>query len=91
MILAVAYTPSGASVADVSTTVAYSAVTDYVIPDYVSGAGIADILPHMGLSTITLPVYAVIDLETAAVLYFQDGNGSGPDGSLSHILAADAD
>lgn len=85
------YTPSGTSVADVSTATAYSTVSDDMDADYVSGSGVADILPFMGLSSLTLPVYAVIDLETANLLYYQDGSGSGPEGSLTHIQAANAD
>ena len=76
---------------DVSTAQAYSTVNDDMDADYVSGSGVADILPHMGLSSITLPVYAVIDLETAVLRYFQDGSGSGPSGALTHIQAANAD
>lgn len=86
--LAVAYAVSGYSVVDVSTSTAYSNITDFVQPDYVSGSGVADILPYMGLSSITLPVWAVIDLQTAELLYFQDGNGSGPYGAMTHIEAA---
>jgi len=87
-VLAVAYAVSGYSVVDVSTSTAYSNITDFVQPDYVSGSGVADILPYMGLSSITLPVWAVIDLQTAELLYFQDGNGSGPYGAMTHIEAA---
>jgi hypothetical protein len=76
------------SVVDVSTAQAYNDITDFVQPDYLSGAGVADILPYMGLSSITLPVWAVIDLQTAELLYFQDGNGSGPYGAMTHIEAA---
>ena len=76
------------NVVDVSTAQAYNDITDFVQPDYLSGAGVADILPYMGLSSITLPVWAVIDLQTAELLYFQDGNGSGPYGAMTHIEAA---
>ena len=69
------YAPSGTTVVDVSTAQAYSTVQDDMDADYVSGAGVADILPYMGLSTLTLPVYAVIDLETAVLRYYQDGSG----------------
>lgn len=89
--LAVAYGLSGSTVVDVSTSQAYSTVSSFVQPDYVSGSGVADILPYMGLPMITLPVYAVIDLQTAELLYFQDGNGSGPFGALSAIQAANND
>jgi hypothetical protein len=78
-------------VVDVNTTQAYSSVSALVQPDYVSGSGVADILPYMGLPMITLPVYAVIDLQTAELLYFQDGNGSGPFGAMSAIQAANSD
>jgi hypothetical protein len=74
-----------------STAQAYSTITNVVQPDYVSGSGVADILPHMGLSMITLPVWAVIDLQTGELRYFQDGNGSGPYGALSAIQAANSD
>ena len=57
-------------------------------PDYISGSGVSDILPYMGVSMITLPVWAVIDLQTAELLYFQDGNGGGPYGAMSAIEAA---
>jgi hypothetical protein len=73
------------NVIDVSTSQAYNDITDLVQPDYLSGSGVADILPFMGVSSITLPVWAVIDLQTAELLYFQDGNGSGPYGALTHI------
>jgi hypothetical protein len=76
------------NVVDVSTSQAYNTVDDYLEPDYVSGSGVADILPYMGLSSITLPVWAVIDLQTAELLYFQDGSGSGPYGAMTHIEAA---
>ena len=88
MVLAVEYAVSGTSVVDVSTSVAYGDIADFLEPDYVSGSGVADILPYMGLSTISLPVWAVIDLQTAELLYFQDGTGSGPYGALTHIEAA---
>jgi hypothetical protein len=79
------------NVADVSTTQAYSTITNVVQPDFVSGSGGADIMPYMGLSMIMLPIYAVIDLETGELLYFQDGYGSGPFGALSAIQAANND
>ena len=85
------YGLSGSTVVDVSTTQAYSSVSAIVEPDYVSGSGVSDILPYMGLSMITLPVFAVIDLQTAELLYFQDGNGSGPFGAMTAIQAANAD
>ena len=88
MVLAVEYGVSGSTVVDVSTTQAYNDITDFVQPDYLSGSGVADILPYMGLSSITLPMWAVIDLQTAELLYFQDGNGSGPYGAMTHIQAA---
>ena len=88
MVLAVEYGVSGSTVVDVSTTQAYNDITDFVQPDYISGSGVADILPYMGLSSITLPMWAVIDLQTAELLYFQDGNGSGPYGAMTHIQAA---
>ena len=91
MVLAVEYGVSGSTVVDVSTTQAYNDITDFVQPDYLSGSGVADILPYMGLSSITLPMWAVIDLQTAELLYFQDGNGSGPFGAMSAIQAANAD
>ena len=78
----------GTSVIDVSTAVAYSTASVQMQTDYVSGRGVADILPHMGLSTIMLPIYAVIDLQTAELLYYQDGNGSGPQGSITSIQQA---
>ena len=86
--LAVAYGLSGSTVVDVPTTQAYSTISNVVEPDFVSGSGVADILPYMGLSMITLPIFAVIDLETAELLYFQDGYGSGPFGAMSAIQAA---
>jgi len=88
VVLAVEYGVSGSTVVDVSTTQAYNDITDFVQPDYLSGSGVADILPYMGLSSITLPMWAVIDLQTAELLYFQDGNGSGPYGAMTHIQAA---
>lgn len=88
MLLAVSYGVSGSTVVDVSTTQAYSDVTAFVQPDYLSGSGVADILPYMGLPMITLPAYAVIDLQTGELLYFQDGNGAGPFNALSAIQAA---
>jgi hypothetical protein len=88
VLLAVTYGVSGSTVVDVGTSQAYSKVSAFVQPDYVSGSGVSDILPYMGLSMITLPVFAVIDLQTAELLYFQDGNGSGPFGALSAIQAA---
>jgi hypothetical protein len=89
VVLAVEYAVDWTNnVVDVTTTTAYSDVTDFLEPDYVSGSGVADILPFMGVSSITLPVWAVIDLQTAELLYFQDGNGSGPYGALAHIQAA---
>lgn len=91
MLLAVVYGLSGSTVVDVGTSQAYSTVSSIVQPDYVSGSGVADILPYMGLSVITLPAFAVIDLQTAELLYFQDGNGSGPFGAMSAIQAANSD
>ena len=91
VILAVVYAPSGTTVVDVSTAQAYTTVTDDMNADYISGSGVADILPYMGLSSLTLPVYAVIDLETANLLYYQDGSGSGPAGALTHIQSANSD
>lgn len=89
MVLAVEYAVDWSmNVVDVSTSQAYSDVTDFVQPDYVSGSGVADILPYMGLSSVTLPIWAVIDLQTAELLYFQDGSGSGPYGAMTHIQAA---
>jgi len=89
VVVAVEYGVDWASnVVDVSTTQAYSDVTGFLEPDYASGSGVADILPYMGLSSITLPVWAVIDLQTAELLYFQDGSGSGPYGALTQIQAA---
>jgi hypothetical protein len=76
------------NVVDVSTSQAYSDITDFVQPDYVSGSGVADILPYMGLSSVTLPIWAVIDLQTAELLYYQDGSGGGPYGAMTHIQAA---
>jgi len=73
---------------DVPTATAYSTVGTQVSADYIPGSGCANILPYMGLSTVTLPIYAVIDLETAQLLYFQDGYGTGPQGSLSYIQGA---
>ena len=88
-ILAVVYSVDGYGYAqDVPTATAYSTVGTQVSADYVSGSGSANILPYMGLSTITLPIYAVIDLETAQLLYYQDGHGTGPQGSLSCIQGA---
>jgi len=87
-VLAVAYGVSGSTVVDVSTSQAYTDITTLLQPDYLSGAGVADILPFMGVSTISLPVWAVIDLQTAELLYFQDGNGTGPSGAMSAIEAA---
>jgi hypothetical protein len=88
-ILAIVYGIDGSGYAtDVSTATAFSTVGTQVSADYVSGSGCANILPYMGLSTITLPIYAVIDLETAELLYYQDGYGTGPQGSLSAIQGA---
>jgi hypothetical protein len=84
----VVYGVSGTSVVDVSTTSAYATTSVQMATDYVSGSGVADILPHMGLSSIMLPIYAVIDLQTAELLYYQDGTGSGPQGSLTSIQQA---
>ena len=87
--MGVVYTVDGSgTVVDVSTSQAYSTISTFLQPDYVSGSGVADILPYMGVSMITLPVWAVIDLQTAELLYFQDGNGSGPYGAMSAIEAA---
>ena len=88
VILAVVYGLDGTSVADVTTGVAYSTTSGQMEVDYVSGSGVSDILPYMGLSTITLPIYAVFDLETAELLYYQDGNGTGPQGSITSINQA---
>ena len=79
---------NGSSVVDVNTATAYSLVGGQVSADYISGSGVANILPQMGLSSIMLPIYAVIDLETAALVYYQDGNGSGPQGALTYIQQA---
>jgi hypothetical protein len=79
------------NVVDISTSQAYSTITNFVQPDYVSGSGVADILPYMGLSMIMLPVWAVIDLQTGELRYFQDGYGNGPFGALSAIQAANSD
>lgn len=88
----VVYGVSGSSVVDVSTATAYStAHSQLPNADYVSGSGVANILPHMGLSSVTLPIYAVIDLETAELLYYQDGYGSGPQGALTYIQGANSD
>ena len=79
----------GGNVIDVSTALAYSTASVQMTTfDHVSGRGVADILPHMGLSTIMLPIYAVIDLQTAELLYYQDGTGSGPQGSITYIQQA---
>ncbi len=79
----------GGNVIDVSTASAYSTASVQMTTfDHVSGSGIANILPHMGLSTITFPVYAVIDLQTAELLYYQDGYGTGPQGSITSIQQA---
>ena len=87
--LGVVYTVDGSgTVVDVSTSQAYSTISTFLQPDYVSGSGVADILPYMGVSMITLPIWAVIDLQTAELLYFQDGNGNGPYGAMSAIEAA---
>ena len=88
MVLAVEYGVSVDTVVDVSTSQAYGDVTDFLEPDYVSGSGVSDILPYMGVSVIILPVFAVIDVQTGELLYFQDGNGSGPYGAMSAIEAA---
>ena len=82
------YGLNGTSVVDISTAVAYSTASVQMQTDYVSGSGVADILPHMGLSSIMLPIYAVIDLQTAELLYYQDGTGSGPQGALTPIQQA---
>jgi len=87
--MAVVYGISGSSAVDVSTATAHSTVGSQVQADYISGSGVANILPYMGLSSITLPVYAVVDLETAQLLYYQDGYGTGPQGSLPSIQGAD--
>lgn len=89
MVLGVVYTVDGSgTVVDMSTSQAYSTISTFVQPDYVSGSGVSDILPYMGVSVIILPVYAVIDVQTGELLYFQDGNGSGPFGAMSAIEAA---
>ena len=83
------YGVNGTSVVDVSTASAYATASGQMTTfDYVSGSGVSNILPHMGLSSIMLPIYAVIDLQTAELLYYQDGNGSGPQGSLTSIQQA---
>lgn len=69
---------------DVSTAAAYTTVTEYLEPDYVSGSGMADIFPHMGTSSLTLPIFAVINLRTAVLLYY----GVGTDISSTEIMAA---
>jgi hypothetical protein len=80
------------NVVDVGTSTAYSTVNSQLPnADYVSGSGVANILPYMGLSSVTLPIYAVIDLETAELIYYQDGYGTGPQGSLSYIQGANSD
>ena len=79
----------GGNVIDVSTASAYSTASVQMTTfDYVSGRGLADIVPHMGMSTITFPIYAVIDLQTAELLYYQDGYGTGPQGSITYIQQA---
>jgi hypothetical protein len=89
-IMAVVYGVDGYGYAtDVSAATACATVGTQIAADYVSGSGCSDILPYMGLSMVTLPIYSVVDLETAQLLYFQDGSGSGPQGSLSYILGAD--
>lgn len=92
MILTVVYgVDYSNNVVDVGTATAYSTVGSQVNEDYVSGSGVANILPYMGLSSITLPIYAVIDLETAELVYYQDGYGTGPQGALPSIQAANSD
>jgi hypothetical protein len=87
--MAVVYTVDGYGyVQDVPTSTAHSTVGTQVNADYISGSGASNILPYMGLSSITLPMYAVVDLETAQLLYYQDGYGTGPQGSLSYIQSA---
>jgi hypothetical protein len=87
--MAVVYTVDGYGyVQDVPTATAHSTVGSQVQADYISGSGASNILPYMGLSQITLPMYAVIDLETAQLLYYQDGYGNGPQGSLPSIQGA---
>lgn len=79
---------NGSSVVDVDSASAYGLVGGQVPADYISGSGVADILPQMGLSSIMLPIYAVIDLEMATLVYYQDGNGSGVTGALTSIQQA---
>jgi hypothetical protein len=87
--MAVVYTVDGYGyVQDIPTSQAHTTVGAQVNADYISGSGAANILPYMGLSQITLPMYAVVDLETAELLFYQDGYGSGPTGSLPHIQGA---
>jgi hypothetical protein len=75
-------------VEDVTTATAHSTVGSQANADYISGSGVSNILPYMGMSQITLPMYAVVDLETAELLYYEDGNGDGPQGALSYIQGA---
>jgi hypothetical protein len=85
----VVYTVDGSGyAADVGSATAHSTVGSQIGADYISGSGISNILPYMGLSQVTLPIYAVVDLQTAELLYFQDGYGNGPQGALSYIQAA---
>ncbi len=82
------YGESDGSAVDVSTASAYSTINEQMATDFVSGSGVSDILPFMGLGSILFPIYAVIDLQTAELLYYQNGNGSGPQGSLASIQQA---
>jgi hypothetical protein len=66
---------------------AYAEIEDLVEPDYVSGAGATVMLPTIGY-LVPLPLSAVIDLETAELLHFADGNSPGPQGAMAAIQAA---
>jgi hypothetical protein len=70
---------------------AYEEIEDAIEPDYVSGAGSTVMLPTIGYQ-VPLPLSAVIDLETAELLHFADGNCSGPSaGAMAAIQAANND
>jgi hypothetical protein len=73
---------------DVTTATAYADIEGKVEADFVSGSGLANIMPHMGVSSISLPIYAAIDVHTAELIYYQDYEGIGPQESLPAIQAA---
>jgi hypothetical protein len=69
---------------------AYDEIKNTIEPDYVSGAGSTVMLSTIGYQ-VPLPLSAVVDLETAELRQFADGNCYGPQGAMEAIQAANND